>query len=639
MLRSPALLCLALIISSLSVCAAEIALVENGKAVAAIVAPARPGKGSGSPDFASAAADLREIIRNASGATLEVLTPEQWSGRTSAGPAVFFEAEAGLPSEEAFRIETRGNGLHFVVSAKGDAELQGQTMQHAVNQFAKKSLGWRWLMPGALGEVIPHRETIKLTDFALAENPVFWSRRIRDRQAAGHDDRRQRSFGALEKGGAAVDMKTAESGMGAGAWLERMNMGTRFPFQFGHSFAGFWDEHGAAHPEYFAQQPDGTRTQHPPRERLCESQPALWDEVAARAEKAFADDPGLHMFSICENDGGAGSFCMCPKCMALDPPGAPKVFSPKIYDPATGEPFSNGYPSLSDRVFTFFNEVGRRVKEKYPDRLLGVYAYSVYRTVPVNVPKLEDNLVVSVVSDDAEEVKKWAHFAQKIFVRPNTFWDGRLFGMARNDARQLGALMQTCAQSHVLGLDFDGMIGNWATQGLSYYVVAELMWNPEQDVEALIDDYLKAAYGEAAVPAMKRYYDQVEAVSTATLHDPAYSGRKPSPEPLLKHYTPEVMAVLAGTLDEALQTAPEGSPERRRIAVVQQGLEYTRHVCELIDGVSKSGKRDAYEVEWKKQAPYFAQIASSPYFGMAQNITHLTPALRGIERRGRKGAE
>jgi hypothetical protein len=616
-----------------------VVLAKDGKPAVPIVCPTHPAKGSHQPDFAAAAADLRDLIRKASGAVPEMIPPEQWNKSGAGGSAIFFETDPGLPGEEAFHVETRSDGLHFAVSAKGDAELQAETIQHAVNQFAKKALGCRWLMPGELGEVIPHRDTIKLTDFTLAENPVFWSRRIRDRQAAGHDDRRQRSFDALEKGGAAVDMKTAESGMGAGAWLNRMNMGTRFPFQFGHSFAGFWDEHGPAHPEYFALQPDGTRTQHPPRERLCESQPALWDEVAARALKAFGDDPELHMFSICENDGGAGSFCMCPKCMALDPPNAPKVYSPKIYDPATGEPFSDGYPSLSDRMFTFFNEVGRRVKAKYPDRLLGVYAYSVYRTVPVNVKKLEDNLVVSVVSDDAEEVKKWAQFAQKIFVRPNTFWDGRCFGMARNDARQLGALMQTCGRNHVLGLDFDGMIGNWATQGLSYYVVAELMWNPEQDVEALIDDYLRSAYGKAAAPAMKQYYDRVEAVSSAALGDPAYSGRKPSPEPLLKHYTPAVMAELGRALTEALQIAPADSPERRRIELVQQGLEYTRHVCGLIEGVSKSDQRNAYEAEWKKHAPYFAQIASSPYFGTAQNITHLTPALRGIERRGRKGAE
>src|SRR5581483_1083888 len=88
---------------------------------------------------------------------------------------------------------------------------------------------------------------------------------------------------------------------GAEDWLERMNMGHRFPFEFGHSFGGWWEKYGAAHPEFFALQPNGSRVQHPPRERLCESEPKLWDQVAANAIAAFDADPNLRMFSICEN--------------------------------------------------------------------------------------------------------------------------------------------------------------------------------------------------------------------------------------------------------------------------------------------------------------------------------------------------
>ena len=52
----------------------------------------------------------------------------------------------------------------------------------------------------------------------------------------------------------------------------------------------------------------------------------------------------------------------------------------------------------------------------------------------------------------------------------------------------------------MLGLDWDGMIGNWATQGLNYYVVASMMWDPAQDIDALINDYIESAYGKAAAP-------------------------------------------------------------------------------------------------------------------------------------------
>ena len=38
----------------------------------------------------------------------------------------------------------------------------------------------------------------------------------------------------------------------------------------------------------------------------------------------------------------------------------------------------------------------------------------------MNIPKLEDNLIVSLVSDDWEQVEAWSKLAPKMFVRPNT---------------------------------------------------------------------------------------------------------------------------------------------------------------------------------------------------------------------------
>ena len=43
------------------------------------------------------------------------------------------------------------------------------------------------------------------------------------------------------------------------------------------------------------------------------------------------------------------------------------------------------------------------------------------------------------------------------------------------------------ASHGMMGTDFDSCCHNWATQGLNYYVVARLHWNPEQRVDAIID--------------------------------------------------------------------------------------------------------------------------------------------------------
>ena len=415
-----------------------------------------------------------------------------------------------------------------------------------------------------------------------------------------------------------------------------MNMGARFPFVFGHAYAGWWEKYGAAHPEYFALQPNGSRTQHPPRERLCESEPRLWEQVAANAIAAFDADPSLRMFSICENDGGTDKFCSCPRCLAMDPPNAPKLTGRKARQNQTN---GESTVSLSDRVFTFYNEVARRVKEKYPDRYLGVYAYSIYALPPVKLKTLEDNLIVSVVSDDFDKVKDWSSLAPKMFVRPNTLWDGRAFGMVRNDARRLGRLVQESATHHVMGMDWDGMVGNWATQGLDYYVVARMMWDPSQDLEALIDDYLVNAYGKASAPAVKQYYDNLEELTAGLVNDATYEGRKVNPERLLVHYTPERLAELEKSLNAARDASADGSPERQRIDLVRLGLEYSKRVCGLFSSISASHDRSAYDTEWKSEAPFFAELAKNRWFGTAQNLTNLTPALKSLARRERKSGK
>ncbi|MBI5395533.1 MAG: DUF4838 domain-containing protein [Verrucomicrobia bacterium] len=622
---------------SSAVRAGELVLISDGRADLPIVIPREPAKGSAEADFREAADDLRSVLRKISGATPEMLTLEQWKRRSPDAPAIFMGCAPveGPPitNGEGSRVQARPDGLFFSVNPKAPVSTQEMAMQQAVNCFAQRALGCRWLMPGELGEVMPKRNTITLPEMTIEQNPVFWSRRLRDQQTqyGGKESRHERALQALQVDGKADSLKEAENNMGAADWLMRMNTGARFNFVFGHNFGGWWDKYGKTHPEYFALQPDGTRTQHPPRERLCESEPGLWNQVAANAIAAFDADPALRMFSICENDGSQrNKFCMCPRCMALDPPHALKFKDAKLYDRKTGGPFADGYPALSDRVFNFFNEVARRVKAKHPDRHLGANAYSIYHTTPVNLKKVEDNLIVSLVSDDPALLEAWSKVAAKLFIRPNTLQDVKTFGMVCNDARRFGRFIQQSARYNVMGHDWPGLYGNWATRGLNYYVVAMMLWDPRQDVEALIEDYLVSAYGRPALPAMRRYFDKLENLTEEVRNSDYYRGRKESPEPLLAHYTAARLDELERCLLEARDATAPDSLQRRRVELNLLGLDYTRRVCRLIADIRDSSDRKRHDTEWRKQAPYFAELAKNPYLGVTRNVAQLTPALRKI---------
>ena len=74
----------------------------------------------------------------------------------------------------------------------------------------------------------------------------------------------------------------------------------------------------------------------------------------------------------------------------------------------------------------------------------------------------------------------------------------------------------------MMGTDFDSCTHNWATQGLNYYIVARLHWNPEQDVDVIVDDFCKSGFGPAA-KSVRQYFDLLEGL----LNDAAAKEKKP----------------------------------------------------------------------------------------------------------------
>lgn len=217
--------------------AAELVLVSDGQARLPIVVSSKPPP--------AAATDLQRILQKMSGAVLEIVTLDHWNQRSPSAPAMFMACtpmeKAQIANEEWSRVEVRAEGVFFHVNPKAPASTQEKALQYAVNGFAQRVLGCRWLMPGELGEVIPRRKTIRLSPMTLEQNPRFWFRRLRDAQTqfGSKESAHQRALDTLQVASRGDSLKEAEKGMGATDWLMRMNMGARFPFAFGHNFGGW----------------------------------------------------------------------------------------------------------------------------------------------------------------------------------------------------------------------------------------------------------------------------------------------------------------------------------------------------------------------------------------------------------------
>jgi hypothetical protein len=567
-----------IIIFSLTTCTdgeREVILVKNGKSTSLIVLPEDP-----SQEVREAGQEFQQYIEKCTGADLNIVREDQLGDKSlpdniiylgncqKTGEVIDIE---NIKSEE---LVIRTSGSNLFITGRDGGTLYG------VYYWLREYLGVRWIMPGELGEVTPHSSTVSVNNIDYRYQPVVGSRHLRNikwSERVGIGIQRICEETGIENIEDSVKKVKEFYRSAPEAPFTRWGGGERIQMKHAHAFDDYWEKYGQEHPEFFALQPDGSREQDPKRARLCVSNPELWEFVAQRKIEEFRENPEQNMASISPNDGGPNYFCMCERCRSWDPQNAPKVSNSRIVNPETGEPYDE-YPSLSDRYFKFYNKVAERVAEVYPDKKLGVYAYSVYKTVPVSIDKLHSMLNVELITLEKDLIGEWSKITGKgqLGIRPNTIAPMYKMGFASNTARWHAERIRYAVEKGALGFDFDASVWNWGTDGLEYYVLVHMMWKPSADVDQLIDDYCRAAYDSGA-DAMRKYFDRLETVTTSLREEGRYKGLTPTLLVLPEYYTEEVLSELQGYIDEAKSSVGDNSSKQyKRIRVVETGLKYTQ---------------------------------------------------------------
>lgn len=104
----------------------------------------------------------------------------------------------------------------------------------------------------------------------------------------------------------------------------------------------------------------------------------------------------------------------------------------------------------------------------------------------------------------------WDIMAHDMVWRPNLGSPlGGIIGFPDISPHQAAEDIKFVAEKKTIGLYFDTYWDHWATQGIQYYTLAQLAWNPSLDIDKLLDDYYIRAYGSAA-NEMKQYWELLE---------------------------------------------------------------------------------------------------------------------------------
>ena len=246
------------------------------------------------------------------------------------------------------------------------------------------------------------------------------------------------------------------------------------------------DKYFGPHPEWYSLI-KGKRTHD--NAQLCLSNPELRDFVVQRVKEWLRESPDARIISVTQND--CFGACQCAKCKAIDD--------------------AEGSPSGS--MLTFVNYIAEKIEPEFPNVAVDTFAYQ-YTRKPPKTLRPRPNVIVRLCSiecnfreplDDPSnaaflaDLEGWSKICQRLYVwdyvtdfgyyvlpHPNWFVLGpnlRLFQRPQREGRVRGRRLRRPGS---------GMAE------MESWVLAQLLWNPQQDDRALIKEFLRGYYGEKA---------------------------------------------------------------------------------------------------------------------------------------------
>ena len=581
--------------------AAELVLVEKGVSrTPIIVFPNAP------PMTRRAADELAQYIEKITGARPEVIEGEPkpaparaiWVGCQAKLKELFPTLDFEFQHPEEILIAA--NERHLVIAGRDVWDPQRLTAEgrrgqiidgwqeeygtvNAVYTFLQDYLQVRWLWPGETGEDIVKRHTLSLASFERRYHPqIRWRSGMFFPSSLGDGRGISQDWMRLQR----VQLDSCHQ---RHRWMELTGAG----------FEDWWERFHETHPEYFALQPDGTRTYHPDLKpqavKVCHSSPAVWERWLNDVAEQLQRDPRQTVFNAAPNDGYLAGHCVCEECRAWDHPKGEMmrfVWKGVVKDDV----------SLSDRNITFANTVARMLIQRYPGRELSVttQAYGNWRTPPVKtVP--DDNVIIQSVcgfllaagkarEDALRWHRGWANVSRHILWRPNL--PGRWWqGLPETPLSQIIEDFRFAARTKCMGILIASTWENWATQGPAYYVMAQLAWNPDCDAQAMLDDYYRRGFGPAA-GEIRAYWTLME----EAYHRRASGGRE---DQVYDAAFFDKARDILSRADAALTDQPDVL--HQRVALVRAGLEYTQLLTEIRVLMDRSKKNSDIKADVDKK--------------------------------------
>ncbi len=462
-------------LAATSVAGDGLTLARDGHSDYLIVLPTKP-----SSVEATAADELRGHLQKVTGAKLEILNENRARPDRKAILVGATERMKRLLPEVS--LTSLGADGIVMKTVDGDLVLAGHPKRgtlYAVYTFLEDVVGCRWWT--AEESFTPNRPTLEIPALDVVYAPKL---KVREAfylnafdgvfsarcKCNGHFNRVAKQYGGHER------------------------------------FAGFVHTFYPLLPpeKYFKEHPEwysligGKRTHH--RGQLCLTNEEMRRELVRNALALLRESPGAGMISISQNDWRGN--CQCEKCKAIEE--------------------EEGAPS--GLMIRFVNAVAEQIEKEFPNVLVETLAYQYTRKPPrharprgsvvVRLCSIECSFVQPLADGPQNEkfrgdIESWSRIAPRLYV-----WDYVTnfcnYILPHPNLPVLAPNIRFFVDHKVMALfeqgDYGSSIGDFVR--LRAWLVAHLMWNPDQDENRLISEFLEGYYG-AAAPHLLAYLNTI----------------------------------------------------------------------------------------------------------------------------------
>ncbi len=422
----------------------EISVVVNGKSKSTIVIPEKF-----TAEELRAANFLNDHFFKISGCTLPIIRSDKLFSKN----AIFISKSKTIASPDGFTINSSDKKL-IIHGGSNKGCI------YAVSEILEQYLGVRYYSPSFV--VIPKSANINLPDIKISGSTPNTYRNV---HGVFSKDENYKDFHRLN----IIEDVFADQ-------------------YYVHTFNRLipWTENFKTHPEYFALL-NGKRCIG----QLCLTNPEVLQLVINKLKQEMLVQPAKKIWSVSQNDNN--SYCHCDNCSRIN----------------------EEEKSPAGSIIQFVNKVAAA----FPDKIISTLAYSYSRSAPVKTrpagnvqvmlctielnrskPIATDPLSVSFLAD----MEAWGRICKQLYLWDYTVDFDHSYSPFPN-IHTLQPNIQLFVNNHVKEhFQQSNTDTGHEFSELKSYLLAKLLWNPDANVPAIIEEFTNGYYG-AAAPYIRKY--------------------------------------------------------------------------------------------------------------------------------------